>query len=184
MSVYKLLIRDICNNKQPRDLICKTINVKTMHEYKMLTDLDYRFKNMKINNNAFFNCKSTNIVFDDQKTFINCGSVLGNVYVTSHNQRDTYTIYVNNMYKRKTYVKILINPKLNDLSGNMKARIINEVNNVLFQFNKTNLNKRKSFFSYSYMFRYILNKLKLYKYIDRFKPLKTKSILQTILFNI
>ena len=83
------------------------------------------------------------------------------------------------MYKRKTYVKIIINQKLYDLSGNIKARLINEANKILFQFSKTNLNKRKSFFSYSYMFRYILNELKLYKYIDRFKPLKTKSILRT-----
>ena len=59
----------------------------------------------------------------------------------------------------------------------MKERIINKTNKILFQFNKTNLNKRKSFFSDSHMFRYILNKLKLYNYIDRFKPLKTKSIL-------
>ena len=105
MSVYKLLIRDICNNKHPFDLICKTLNVKTMHEYKMLTDLDYRFKNMKINNNDCFNCKSTNIVYDDQKTCINCGSVLGNVYVTSYNQRDNYTRYINNVYKRKRMLK-------------------------------------------------------------------------------
>ena len=28
------------------------------------------------------------------------------------------------------------------------------------------------------MFRHILHKLKLYNYIDRFKPLKTKSILK------
>ena len=60
----------------------------------------------------------------------------------------------------------------------MKERIINEANNVLFEFKKTNLNERKSFFSYSYVFRYILNKLKLYNYIGRFKPLKRKSILK------
>ena len=83
------------------------------------------------------------------------------------------------MYKRKTYVKIIINQKLDDLPNNMQERIINESNNILFQFNKTNLNNRKSFFSYSYMFRYILNKLKLFNYIDRFKLLKTKSILKT-----
>ena len=29
------------------------------------------------------------------------------------------------------------------------------------------------------MLKYILNKLKLYNYIDRFKPLKTKSKLKT-----
>ena len=56
---------------------------------------------------------------------------------------------------------------------------MNKTSNILFHFNKTNLNKRKSFFSYSNMFRYILNKLKLCNYIDRFKSLKTKSILQT-----
>ena len=91
--------------------------------------------------------------------------MLGNVYVTSYNQRDNYSKYENNMYKRKTYVKIIINQKLNDLSGNMKEQIINETNNILFQFKKTNLNKRKSFFSYSFKFRYVLNKLKLYKQV-------------------
>ena len=37
----------------------------------------------------------------------------------------------------------------------MQERIINESNNILYQFNKTNLDKMNSFFSYSYMFRYI-----------------------------
>ena len=94
-------------------------------------------------------------------------------------QEKKYVYKIINQNKNYTYVKILINQKLNDLSGNMKAQIICEANNALFQFNNTNLSKRKSFFSYSYMFRYKLNKLKLYKYIDRFKPLKTKSILKT-----
>ena len=104
MSIYKLLRHDIKVNNDPFDLISKTINVKTIHDYKMLTDLGYRFKHMKINNNICPNCKS-NIIYDDQKTCINYGSVLDNVYVTSYNQRDYYTRYVNNMYKRKTYVK-------------------------------------------------------------------------------
>ena len=164
MSLYKLLRHDINVNKDLFELMCKTINFKNVHDYKMLTDLDYRFKSIKMNNNVCPNCKSNNIIYDDQKTCIDCGYVLDNIYVTSYNQRDNYTRYVNNMYKRKTYVKMIINQKLDDLSGNMKARLINEANNILFQFSKTNLNKRKSFFSYSYMFRYILNELKLYKY--------------------
>ena len=177
MSVYKLLRCDIKTNNDPLDLICKTINVKTIHDYKMLTDLDYRFKHMKITNNVSPNCKSNNIIYDDQKTCIHCGNVLDNVYVTSYNQRNNYTRYVNNMSKRKTNVKIIINQKLDNLPNNIQERIINESNNILFQFN--NLNKRKSFFSYSCMFRYLLHKLKLCKYIDRFKVLKTKSILKT-----
>ena len=144
----------------------------------MLTDIDYRFKHKKINDNMCYNCKSNNIIYDEQKTCKDCGIVLANIYVTSYN-RDNYNKYINNMYKRRTYVKVIIKQKLDDLSGNIKEQIINEANNILFQFNKTNLNKRKSFFSYSYMFRYVLNKLKLYKYVDRFKPLKTKSILKT-----
>ena len=145
-SVYKLLRRDIKINNDPFNLLCKTINVKTIHDYKMLTDLDYRFKHMKINNNVCPNCKSNNIIYDDQKTCIDCGYVLDNVYVTSYNQRDNYTRYVNNMYTRKTYVTIIINQKLDDLPNNIKELIIIEANNTLFQFNKTNLNKRKSFF--------------------------------------
>ena len=104
--------------------------------------------------------------------------VLANIYVTSYNQRDNYNKYVNKMYKRKTYVKVIIKQKLNDMLGNIKEQIINETNNILFQFNKISLNKRKSLFSYSFIFRYVLHKLKLYKYVDRFKPLKTKSILK------
>ena len=179
MSVYKLLRHDINFNKDPFELICKTINFKNFQYYKILTDLDYRFKRIKINNKVRPNCKSNNIIYDDQENCIDCGYVLDNVFVTGYNQRNNYTKYVNNMYKRKTCVKIIINQKLSNLSGNLKERIINETNNILFQFNKANLNKRKSFFSYSYMLRYILNKLKLYNYIDRFKPLTTKSILQT-----
>ena len=66
---------------------------------------------------------------------------------TSYNQRGNYNKYVNNMHKRKTYIKIIIKQKLNDLLSHIKEQIINEANNILFQFNKTNLNKRKSFFS-------------------------------------
>ena len=57
------------------------------------------------------------------------------------------------MYKRKTYVKVVIKQKLNDLPSNIKEQIASETNNMLFQFNKSNLNKRKLFFSYSFMFR-------------------------------
>ena len=178
MSVYKLLRHDINVNKDPFDLMCKTINVKNVHDYKILRDLDYIFKSMKINNYVCPNCKSNNIIYNSQKTCLDCGYLLDNVYVTINNQRDKYTKYTNNMYKTQKYVKIIINQKLNNLSGNVKERITNETNNILFQFNKTNLNKTKSFFSYPYMFRYILHKLKLYNYMDSFKPLKTKSILQ------
>ena len=108
MSVYKLLRHDINVNKDQLELICKTINIKDVHDYKILTDLCYRFKRMKKINNVCPNCKS-NIIYDDQKTCVDCGYVLDNVYVTSYNQTDNYTKYVNNMYKRKTLVKIIIN---------------------------------------------------------------------------
>ena len=94
-----MLRRDIKTNNNPFDLICKTINVKTIHDYKILTDLDFRFKLMKINNNVCPNRKSNNVIYDDLKTCIDCGSVLGNLYLTSYNQRDNYTRYLNNMYK-------------------------------------------------------------------------------------
>ena len=64
--------------------------------------------------------------------YIDCGYVLDNVYVNSYNQRANYTRYVNNMYKRKTNVKIIIYQKLDDLPNNMKERIITEANNILF----------------------------------------------------
>ena len=84
--------------------------------------------------------------------------------------KENYTEYVNIMYKRKSYFKIIIKQKLNDLFGNMKVRIINKTNDILVQFNKTQ--SRKSFFSYLFIFRYTLNKIKLYNYVDRFKLLK------------
>ena len=126
MNAYKLLRSYIKNNK---NLIFKTTNVKNIHDYKILTVLDYSFNHMKININVCPNCESNNIIYDDQKTCIDCGSVFGKVYVTSYNQKDNYTRCVNNMYKRKTHVERIINQKLNDLSGNMKERIINETNN-------------------------------------------------------
>ena len=102
MSVYKLLRRNIKINNDPFHLICKIIYVKIIYDYEMLTNLDYRFKHMIININVCPNCKSSSIIYDDQKTCIDCGSVLDNVYVTSYNQRDNYTKYVINMYKHKT----------------------------------------------------------------------------------
>ena len=99
MSVCKLFRCDIKMNNDPFDLICKTINVKTIYDCKMLTDLDYGCKHMKINNNVCPTCKSNNIIYDDLKICIDCGSVLSNVYVTSNNQRDNDTRYVNKMYK-------------------------------------------------------------------------------------
>ena len=47
MSVYKLLRHDINVNKDPFELICKTINVKNVHDYKIQANLDYIFKSMK-----------------------------------------------------------------------------------------------------------------------------------------
>ena len=58
---------------------------------------------MKINNNVCPNCKSNNIIYDDQKNCVDCGSVLDNVYFTSYNQRDSYAKYVNKMNMRKTH---------------------------------------------------------------------------------
>ena len=171
-------INYIRNNEEIFDLICKTNDIDNIHDYKMLTDVDYKIKHMKINN-ICINCQSINILHDEQITCIDCGSVLGYQYVTSYSLNQNYNKYINNIYKRKTYIKTIIKQKLNDISNKIKEEIINETNNILFQFNKTNMNQRKSFFSYSYMFRYILNKLKLYEYIDRFKPLKTKSIMKS-----
>ena len=50
MSFYKVLRREINANKDLFDLLCKTINFKNINDYKMLTDLDYRYKHLKINN--------------------------------------------------------------------------------------------------------------------------------------
>ena len=46
---------------------------------------------------------------------------LANIYVTSYSQRDNYKNYVNNMNKRKAYVKVIIKQKLNDMLYNNKS---------------------------------------------------------------
>jgi transcription elongation factor Elf1 len=173
-------INYIRNNVEVLDLISKAHGVNNIHDYKMLSDINYKMKHTKKEyNNNCPNCNSYNIIDDNgQITCTKCGSVIGYKYITGYKEKENYNKYINNIYKRKTYVKILINKKLNDLSYSLKEQIINEINNILFQFNKTNKNRRKSFFSYSYMFRYVLDKLKLYDYIDRFKKLKTRSILK------
>jgi RecA-family ATPase len=86
---------------------------------------------------------------------------LGYDYVLNFNDKLYYTKQ-NNIYKRKTYVRSIINKKLYDLSQLNKEKIIKESNKIFVQLNKINHNNRKSFFSYSYMFRYILTKLELY----------------------
>ena len=81
---------------------------------------------MKINYNTCYNCKSNNIIYDEQKTCNDCCIVLANIYVTSNNQKDNYNKYANNMYKRKTYIKVIIKQKLNDLPRHIEEKIINE----------------------------------------------------------
>ena len=44
MSIFKLLRHDIKDNKYVFDLICQTINLKYINDYKMPTDSDYRYK--------------------------------------------------------------------------------------------------------------------------------------------
>ena len=80
----------IRNTEEIFDLICRTKDVTNVHDDKILTDIDYRFKNMKINDNTCYNCKSNNVINDEQKTSKDCGMVLANIYVTSYNQRDNY----------------------------------------------------------------------------------------------
>ena len=89
-------------NKDPFNLISKTINVFNIHDYKMLADLNYGFRNMKINNNISPSCKSNNIVYGDQKTCIDCGYVLDNLYITSHNPRDNNN---NNNNNKNIFIK-------------------------------------------------------------------------------
>ena len=80
------------NNEEIFDLICRTKDITNVHDYKILTDIDYRFKHMKINDNTCYNCQSNNIIYDEQKTGKDCGMVLANIYVINYNQRDNYNI--------------------------------------------------------------------------------------------
>ena len=159
------------------ELLMTVWGVDNKHDYLMLTDINYRRKNRKHNRNSCDNCNSINIAnVYGHNTCINCGCVLGCVYTMTFNDMQHYS-RVNSMYKRKNYVKTIINDKLYDLSQTNKEKIINESNRIFVEFNRLNLNQRKSFFSYSYMFRYILNELELFDYVDKFKPLKTKHTL-------
>ena len=164
-------------NEEIFELLSKVQDVDNKHDYLMITDIDYRAKHRKINTNKCENCNSINIFnVDGIKTCIQCGSALGCNYVADYDDMEHYTKLIN-IYKRKTYVKTIIKSKLRDLSQINKENIIKESNRIFVEFNKSNLNQRKSFFSYSHMFRHILNKLELFDYVDKFKPLKTKHTL-------
>ena len=58
----------IRRNEEIFDLICRTKDVTNVHGYKMLTDIDYRFKHIKINDDTCYNCKSNNIIYNEQNT--------------------------------------------------------------------------------------------------------------------
>ena len=52
-QINKLYIK---NNEVIFDLICRTKDVTNVHDNKILTDIDYKFKHMKINDNTCYNC--------------------------------------------------------------------------------------------------------------------------------
>ncbi len=173
-------INYIRNNDEVLQLCIEAFHAGNLHDYKMVTDRNYRMEHSKKYDHNCPECKSYDLIDEDGKiTCTNCGSVLGyKLTAISYTEQQNYNKYPNNMYKRKTYVKLLINQKLYDLSYDLKERIISEINKILALFNKTNANNRNSFFSYSYMFIYVLNKLKLNDYIGRFKPLKCESVIK------
>jgi hypothetical protein len=171
-------INHIRNNDEILQLCIEAFHAGNLHDYKMVIDRNYRMKHSNKYDCNCPDCMSYNIIdLDGQTTCTNCGLVLEYKHAAiGYIERQNYNKYRSSMYKRKTYVKIIINQKLYDLTCNQKEQIVSETNQILAQFNKTKINQRKSFFSYSYMFRYVLNKLKLNEYIDRFKQLKIESI--------
>ena len=164
------------NNEDILLFLSQVYGVDNKHDYLMVTNVDYRRQHQNKNYNCDI-CQSINISnIDGLYICTNCGSVLGYNYVLTYNDMECYTKH-NNIYKRRTYIKTIINEKLSDLPQVDKEKIIKLSYKIFTEFNKINLNKRKSFFSYSYMFRYILKKLELNNYIDKFKPLKIKHVL-------
>jgi hypothetical protein len=128
----------------------------------MLTDAAYLVANLKIDVNKCPDCCSSDVISYNWRQICNkCGVVIDNGYEPDYKKH--------NCYKRITYVKQLIKKKLADLSYYTKQRIVREASNILRQVD--------SHFSYSYMFRFILKKLKLYQYVDRFKLIKNPDML-------
>jgi hypothetical protein len=152
----------IRENREVIELMFKAMSVDSVHEYRMLTDAAYLVANLKIDVNKCPECRSRDVISYNWRQICNkCGVVIDNGY------EPDYKKY--NCYKRITYVKQLIKKKLADLSYYTKQRIVREACNILRQVD--------SHFSYSYMFRFILKKLKLYQYVDRFKLIKNPDML-------
>jgi hypothetical protein len=152
----------IRENREVIELMFKAMSADSVHEYRMLTDAAYLVANLKIDVNKCPECRSRDVISYNWRQICNkCGVVIDNGY------EPDYKKY--NCYKRITYVKQLIKRKLADLSYYTKQRIVREACNILRQVD--------SHFSYSYMFRFILKKLKLYQYVDRFKLIKNPDML-------
>jgi hypothetical protein len=157
----------IRENREVIELMFKAMSINTysidsVREYRMLTDAAYLVANLKIDVNKCPECYSRDVISYNWRQICNkCGVVIDNGYEPDYKKH--------NCYKRITYVKQLIKKKLADLSYYTKQRIVREACNILRQVD--------SHFSYSYMFRFILKKLKLYQYVDRFKLIKNPDML-------
>jgi hypothetical protein len=157
----------IRENREVIELMFKAMSINTysidsVREYRMLTDAAYLVANLKIDVNKCPECCSRDVISYNWRQICNkCGVVIDNGYEPDYKKH--------NCYKRITYVKQLIKKKLADLSYYTKQRIVREACNILRQVD--------SHFSYSYMFRFILKKLKLYQYVDRFKLIKNPDML-------
>lgn len=174
-------INYIVNNDEVLQLCIEAFHAGNLHDYKIVTDRNYRKKHIIKYDHNCPDCKSYDIIDEDRQiTCSNCGLVLRYKFTDiGYIEWQNYNKYPSNIYKRMSYVNILIDQKLPDISSNHKERIICEIKKILTQFNKTNKNNRKSFYSYSCMFRYVLNKLKLVEYIGRFQNSKTKATIKT-----
>ena len=171
-DINQMRLGDV-NNDDILLFLSQVYGTENKHDYLMVTNVYYR-RQHQTKNYCCDRCNVSNI--DGLYTCVNCGSVFGYKYELTYNDMQNYKM-PNNIYKRKTYINAIINEKLSDLPQVEKEKIITLSNKIFTEFNKINFNKRKSFFSYPYMFRYILNKLNLSDYVDRFQPLKTKHVL-------
>lgn len=152
----------IRENKEIIDLMFKSMN--GVHEYRMLTDYAYALANLKIVNKCS-GCASRDVYNDNCKIVCNSCGVVGE-YTGSVSIKK-------NVYNRIDYVQKLMEKILPDLPYNTKDLILRECKNVLYEFNRRYDIKS---FSYPPMFHYVLKKLRLNEYIDRFPFTETEKV--------
>jgi len=140
----------------------------------------FRTKGKYTNNQHICNECGQNNLIDNYDVIIcnDCGVVNSYSLIATPSSFENCKYKSRSVYKRKTYVKVILKQKIPNLPCKIKHRIIDEANKIFFEYNKRYDKKRKSFLSYAYMFRYILEKIGHPEYMCHFHILRTKSIIK------